>query len=102
MVIAANRPVPLRIQAAESLIKHLQLHGKGLGDAQIKFLLEASATETNADLRQRLLVLRGILNPDSKTTGILIQGYEPALAPPPREEPKKDAEPKKDPEEKKE
>lgn len=100
VVLATNRPVSLRLQAAEVLVKHLQVHGKaGLSDAQLKAVSEGAVAEANPDVKSKLLVLKGILEGNPKATGELLKGYEPSLPAAAPKEPKKEE--KKEEEEKK-
>lgn len=97
LVLSTTRPAPLRIQAVEVLVGHLQVHGKaGLSDAQIRAISEAVVTEANPEVKSKFLVLKGILDANPKATGELLKGYEPSLPAPAPKEPKKVDEKKDD------
>jgi hypothetical protein len=91
----------VRVQAAEALIKHIQQRGRMISGPQQQLLLEKATSEENADVKARLLALKGILDANSRQTGTNLIGYQPPPPAPPKEEPKeepkkKDDEPKKD------
>jgi hypothetical protein len=96
LLLAASRPASLRLQAGESLVKHLQQHGKnGLSAPQVTALIDGASTEANPELKQKFLVLKGILEGNPKATGDLLKRYQPeSPAPAPKVEPKKEEEKK--------
>jgi CheY-like chemotaxis protein len=94
-VILGGLPPEIRAQAADALIKHIQLRGKMISPPQQVLLLEKAKTEESPEVKARLLALKGILSPDPKDTGSLLLGYRPPAAVP-KVEPKKEEEPKKE------
>jgi len=100
-VVLSPQTPEIRVQAAEALIKHIQQRGKMISGPQQQLLLERATTEESADVKARLLALKGILDANSKQTGANLIGYQPPPPAPPKDEPKeepkkKEDEPKKD------
>lgn len=93
VLLAANRPLPIRQAVLDALIQHIQLFGLIVTKPQLEALTELIKTETEPKLTTKLLVLKGIISPNSNDTGKTILD----LVNPGRKEPEK-----KDPEEKKE
>ena len=109
-----QRPLPVRLKAADATIRHVQMYGKYVGQSYLDQLAEAADREADLTLRGKLNILRGLLvknpeaipdpqtgkpvpNPASFTNQL--KSYNPPLLPPPpaKEPPKEpDAEPKKD------
>ena len=88
-VVLGNLDPVIRAQAADALIKGIQQRGKMISDPQKLMLLDKSATEADPEVRNRLLALRGILQPSAKETGARLLGFTPA--PPAEAKEKKEA-----------
>jgi hypothetical protein len=78
-----GRPVDLRIRAGDAAILHIQLHGKLTPATLVGPIVAQSATETNAELRGKLIVLKGLLAPNPKDYVSDLRNYSPPLVPPP-------------------
>ncbi|HJZ57053.1 MAG TPA: hypothetical protein VKE74_18935, partial [Gemmataceae bacterium] len=92
------RPLPLRLKAADATIRHVQVNGKLTPQATVAELGNQAMTESNPELRGKLLVIKGLLSAGPTDYVPTLQKYKPPLAPVPKEEPKpKDKEePKKE------
>ncbi|QDU22288.1 hypothetical protein [Urbifossiella limnaea] len=103
LAVTPMRPLPLRARAADAAVRHVQAHGKLTPDALTTTVAQQSGTEADADLRGRLMVLRGLLAPSPSGFVTGLRSYNPPLVPPPAaaapmtppattppEEPKKD------------
>lgn len=115
--VTPQRPLPIRLRAADAVIRHVQRHGKLVGRALLDQLVTAADREPDPTLRGKLNVLRGLLVeqplalPDPQTGKPVpnpeafvnrLRAYNPPLTPPtvPGKDVPKDkeppAEPKKD------
>jgi CheY-like chemotaxis protein len=105
---SGTRPAPIRSAAADVLVSHIQTYGKFITDPQAQALIDAAAVATDANLKERLLALQGILRPDPSYLGNLLKNYQPkppAQVPPvakEKEEPKADPKEEPQPKEKEE
>ena len=95
-MILGTLEAPVRAQAVDALIRHVQQRGLMVSDAQKTLLLDRVTTEADAGVRTRLLALRGILQPNSRETGGRLRDFVPGAEPKEKiEEPKeKKEEPK--------
>jgi len=97
LALTGGRPLPLRVKAADAAIRHVQAFGKLTPDTLVGPVAAQAAAETDADLRGKFLVLKGLLapNPQEYVTGL--RNYSPPLvpaAPPMPKEPPVPPEPK--------
>ncbi len=97
-----TRPAPIRIAAAEGLIRNVQLYGKHVTPEQVDALIVIAKGTEDLEVRGKLNSAIGVLKPDSKLTGNELKGYVPDLTAPrkeklpdPKEEPKDPKEPEK-------
>lgn len=94
LAVDGSRPVPLRTQAADALVQHLQTFGKFVTGPQAAAVAAAAGTVEEPALRARLLAAQGVLKSDLKGTADRLKGYVPKEAPPkeapPKEEPKEE------------
>jgi CheY-like chemotaxis protein len=82
LALTGNRPMPLRVKAADAAIRHVQVNGKLVGQTLADAVVDQSGKETDADLRAKLLVLKGLLAPNGKAYVEGLKGYSPPLVPP--------------------
>ncbi len=83
LALTANRPLPLRIRAADAAVRHVQANGRLSPDALVSSVAAQSGTEADPDLRGKLLVLKGLLAPSSTVFVTGLRNYNPPLVPPP-------------------
>lgn len=99
-----NRPVEVRLKAADALIRHIRQHGNALPANLMAQLMDQANPQSTpeADLRGRLLTLKGMLAHQPQQFVDQLKRYNPPIIPVPSPEPKKNPEPspepKKDPE----
>jgi hypothetical protein len=96
LVVAPNRPVPVRSQAASALVEHVQAFGRFVTDQQVDAIGNAIPVTEDLDLKAKLLAVQGIVKTDAKGTGDRLKNYVPKPAAPP---PMKEEGPPKDKEE---
>jgi CheY-like chemotaxis protein len=82
LALQGNRPLPLRVRAADAAARHVQAHGKLTPDALVTGVVTQAGTEADADLRGRLLVLKGLLAPSPAGFVTGLRNYNPPLVPP--------------------
>lgn len=80
--LTIGRPLPTRIKAADAAIRHVQQNGKLAAGALIDGVADQSGKEMDADLRAKLLVLKGLLAPNPKDYLSGLKSYSPPLVPP--------------------
>ncbi|HEX3152068.1 MAG TPA: hypothetical protein VHR66_28600 [Gemmataceae bacterium] len=105
LAVAAERPVPVRTQAAQALIEHIQTFGRFVTDPQADAIVTAAPATEDVELKARLLAVQGILKSDAKATGDRLKGYTPKPIEAPKDDaapPKEKEDPKDKPAEKKE
>ncbi len=77
----AKRPVPIRVAAADELLKHMQEYGKPGGEAEriLRDTVSIAAKEpgTPAELRDRMTRMIGALRPGQKATGQRLRDFGP-------------------------
>jgi CheY-like chemotaxis protein len=82
-----NRPtrsLELRKQAGEELIRHIQQNGNHLARTEIVVIFDLYKDEKLAkELRPMVNTLVGLMQPDERTTGDRLKGFEPKIGPPP-------------------
>jgi CheY-like chemotaxis protein len=83
LAVTPMRPLPLRVRAADAAVRHVQAYGKLTADALTTTVSQQAGTETDADLRGRLMVLRGLLAPSPSGFVSGLRNYNPPLVPPP-------------------
>src|SRR5581483_2591308 len=87
VVLDEKRPLPLRVKAADELIKHVQQHSVLLvpdSVARLRKLADDTAKVPElADLTAKLVALQGSLRPDARTTGERLRDYQPPPPAPP-------------------
>jgi hypothetical protein len=97
VVTDAKRPLPVRIKAAEVLVRHIQEHRPLLTRDQVLTITKAadqSATQADLkDLRPHLSALIGSLRPDERTTGDRLSKFPTPTPEPPKEKPPADKPP---------
>lgn len=92
-----GRPLPLRLKAADAVIRHIRANGNAipatLGNA-VRDQATGPTPEPDAELRGKFLTLKGMVvtKPAEFVDGL--KGYNPPIVPP---EPKKEPDPKKEP-----
>lgn len=96
-----TRPAPLRIAAADGLIRNVQLFGKFVTQPQIDALVESAKVADDLELRGKLNSAVGVLKPDGKATGAQLKTYTPDLTAPKEKAPEPKEEKKEDPKEEK-
>ncbi len=105
LALSGNRPMPLRLKAANRTIQHIQSYGKLIPANQVAALEKAADTEASNDLKARLRTIHQLLVGRPEDLGRVMSKYpiplpkppaakEPAPAPEPGKEGKK-AEPGK-------
>jgi CheY-like chemotaxis protein len=78
-----GRALPVRVKSADAAIRHVQMNGKLVAKPLIDGVIDLSGKEMDADLRAKLLVLKGLLAPNAKDYITGLKAYSPPLAPPP-------------------
>ncbi len=91
----AGRPIPLRSQAADALVKHIQTFGKFVTGPQADSIAASALAADDAELKARLLAVQGVLTSTIKGTTDRLKGYQPKPveakdAAPPKEDPKEE------------
>ena len=81
LAAAPTRPLPIRLKAADAAVRHIQLHGRLSPATLAGAVANLSNTEPNAEMRSRLLVLKGLLAPDPKAYVNDLKTYDPPLVP---------------------
>jgi CheY-like chemotaxis protein len=89
LALTAGRPVPVRVKAADAVIRHIQTHGKAIEKGQAEAVTAMAAKEENAELRGKLLVIRGFVGATPAEFLGELRGYSPPLVPPPAKPPEK-------------
>lgn len=98
LALIAGRPVPLRVKAADAVVRHIQTHGRAVEKGQAEAVAAAASKEENADLRGKLLVIRGLIGPTPAEYIGELKGYSPPIVPPaPKVPEKKEGEPVPEP-----
>jgi len=104
VALSGTRPVPIRMRAADRVIRHVQQYGKLIPENQTTTLGKLATSEADPDLKARLIVIYHILGTKPGDLGALMLRYPPPLpqspappapAPPPGAEGKKDESEKK-------
>jgi hypothetical protein len=88
LALTTGRPLPFRTRAADAAIRHVQLNGKLTPTTLTGPVATLSATEPDATLRAKFLVLNGLLSPNPKDYVTDLKTYSPPLVPPPPPMPK--------------
>src|SRR5262249_3707768 len=84
VVLEPNRPVALRIAAAQELVRHLQQHGSVLPAGAVEALRGLFASpDTDPNLRASVAPVMGGMRPHAKVTPEPVQHFRPAAAPSP-------------------
>jgi hypothetical protein len=89
LVLDSNRPLPLRLAAANNLALHIQRYGAVLPRIAIDALTKLANEAKEPELRGQVAAVVGVLSGEGKTTGTRLQGYQP---PKPGAAPAKEAE----------
>jgi CheY-like chemotaxis protein len=89
LALTAGRPVPLRVKAADAVIRHIQTFGKSIEKGQAEAVTAAIGKEENAEVRGKLLVIRGFVGATSAEFIGELRGYAPPIVPPPAKPPEK-------------
>lgn len=93
VVLNRMRPLPIRMKAADALIRNVQTHGKTIPKTLLPALAETSAAETDLPLRGKMLTIKGMLAFEPGDFVNQLKSYNPPVVPPPA----KPAEPAKEP-----
>jgi hypothetical protein len=83
LALTPNRPLALRARAADAAARHVQAFGRLTPDVLTNTVATQAGTETDPDLRGRLIVLRGLLAPSPAGFVAGLRNYNPPLVPPP-------------------
>lgn len=117
LALNTGKPLPLRTKAADAVIRHVQVNGKGIAKSLLDPLAQLTDVEPDPTLRAKLLTLSGLLVekpatiPDPATGKPIpnpasfvnqLKGYAPPLLPAPPKGPDPKIEPEKKEPEKKE
>lgn len=82
IVLDNNRPVDLRSQAAEELVRHIQAYGLALPPNHIKSLQALFEKPPEAKLKANVAAVLGAMRPDARLTGGRLLKFGPPLLPP--------------------
>ncbi len=83
LALTGNRPLPIRVHAAERVVQHVQKHGKLSASNLTEALAAGIAAEKDAELRTKLAVVRQLLVGKPGDLGkLLLQFPLPLPAPP--------------------
>ena len=92
LAVAPERSVPIRTQATNALIEHVQAFGSFVTMPQTEAIANSVGATEDLDLKSSLLAALGVLKADSKGTGDRLKNYVPKPAaaaqepvPPPKE-----------------
>jgi hypothetical protein len=77
VVLDQTKPLDVRVQAAEDLVRHAQRHGTALGTQQIQSLMDLLPTLQDPTLRAKVAAAIGSLQGNSRQTGMRLQRYTP-------------------------
>lgn len=95
LVLNRMRPLPIRLKAADAVIRHIQVNGKSIPPTLLPPLAEVAGVEPDLTLRGKLLTIKGMLAFNQDAFVNQLKGYNPPLIPPlPSKE--KEKEPAKD------
>ncbi len=83
LALTPNRPLALRVRAADAAARHVQAHGKLTPDALTTAVAAQAGSEADPDLRGRFIVLKGLLAPSASGFVTGLRNYSPPLVPPP-------------------
>lgn len=97
VILDGNRPLPVRLAAAQELVRHIQRSTSLLTRAQGGALENLLAQQgTDAALKAELALLLGSLKPDPRVTGERLLRFQPAPPAPPATPKEKEKEKEKD------
>ncbi|HXD88173.1 MAG TPA: hypothetical protein VN641_16920, partial [Urbifossiella sp.] len=82
LALTGNRPPAIRVHAADAAIRHIQVNGKLTPPTLIDGVVDQSKNEADADLRAKMLVLKGLLAPNAKSYVMDLKNYSPPLVAP--------------------
>jgi hypothetical protein len=82
-ILNAQLPAEIRALAAEALIRHVALHGNGLGKQPTQALMDLLPTLQDPLLRAKIAAAVGTLQGTSEQSGMRMQRYLPPLPKPP-------------------
>jgi hypothetical protein len=82
-ILNAQLPADVRALAAEALVRHVALHGNGLGKQPTQALLDLLPTIQDPVLRSKVAAAVGSLQGTSEQSGMRMQRYLPPLPKPP-------------------
>jgi len=82
-ILNAQLPADVRALAAEALVRHVALHGNGLGKQPTQALLDLLPTLQDPILRSKVAAAVGSLQGTSEQSGMRMQRYLPPLPKPP-------------------
>lgn len=87
VALNAARPLPVRLRAADAVIRHMQSHGKSIAPATLADIDMRVNTEPNPELRGKLLVIKGLASGDTAEYMNNLLRYNPPLVRPAPKEP---------------
>jgi hypothetical protein len=82
IVLDNNRPVDLRSQAAEELVRHIQAYGLSIPDNHIKSLQTLFEKPPDAKLKANVAAVLGAMRPDARISGGRLLRFGPPALPP--------------------
>lgn len=83
VALSGMRPIPLRMRAADLVVRHVQQFGTLTPENQVTTLGKLAASEPDADLKARLLVVYHLVTNRPGELGALMLRYPPPLPQPP-------------------
>jgi hypothetical protein len=95
-----GRPLPLRLRAADAVIRHIRANGSAIPATLAAPLREQADAEPNPELRAKFLTLKGMVAVKPGEFVDQLKGYNPPIVPEPKKEPEKKEPDKKDPDKK--
>jgi CheY-like chemotaxis protein len=79
ILLDERRALPLRVQAADGLVRHIQRYSLSLAPPEVEALQQLMTTTNDKTLKPRVEVVVGSLRPDAKQTGERLKSYAPAV-----------------------
>jgi CheY-like chemotaxis protein len=77
VLLDARRALPLRIQAADELVRHIQRFSLSLTPGDVEALQQLATANADKTLRPHIEVVVGSLRPDARQTGERLKAYAP-------------------------
>lgn len=89
LALTPGRPPALRVKAADAVIRHIQANGKSIEKGQADAVTAMADKEENAEVRGKLLVIRGFVGATPTEFLGELRGYSPPIVPPAAKPPEK-------------